>query len=116
MTKTEAIARVFEIVSDIQCVHKTDVAGTGYYDVSQNESGYSINRYLGEDAEHVAYRLGIHALQFSDHGAGRKSVQAFGPESQLLADVAYIPRVEVTELAEPTFEEVEAWLEDNTWV
>ena len=44
--------------------------------------------------------------------------------ADLLADACLCDRqelgelswVEVTELAEPSFEEIESWLEDNTWV
>ena len=86
-TKTDAIARVLEIVADIECVHKTDTDGAGFYDVTQRPDGHSVNRFLGSDAELVAYQNGIHNLQTSSHGAGKFSVQAFGPDSKLLADV-----------------------------
>ena len=90
MNKNEAVAKVFEEVFNIQCVHKTDTSGTGFYDVTQNDAGYSINQFKGSDPEYVARQMGIHHLQFSDHGAGKKSVQAFGPNSELLADVTYL--------------------------
>jgi hypothetical protein len=91
MTKNDAVAKVFEEVFDIQCVYKTDTDGTGFYDVTPNDSGHSINQFKGSDPEYVARRMGIYRLQFSDHGAGKKSVQAFGPKSELLADVTYFP-------------------------
>jgi hypothetical protein len=91
MTKNDAVAKVFEDVFGIQCVYKTDTDGTGFYDVTPNNSGYSINQFKGSDPECVARKMGIYSLQFSDHGAGKKSVQAFGPNSELLADVTYFP-------------------------
>ena len=95
MTRNDAIALVFEIALGIECVYKTDIEGTGFYDVSQNSIGYSINKFMGSNPELVAYANGIYSLQFTDHGCGRKSVQAIGPNSNLLADVWYIPVAEV---------------------
>jgi len=78
MTKNEAIIEIFEKTSDEneKFVYKTDVGGTGFYEVTQRPDGHAMDKFCGDDADWIAKNLGLR-LQYSDHGAGRKSVQAF---------------------------------------
>ena len=90
MTKNETLCQIFNKIGDVNCIHKTDTQGTGFYDLGHRADGYFVNRFLGSDPESVAHDLGIWELQFSDHGAGKRSIQAFGPKRELLADYTYI--------------------------
>jgi len=92
MTRNEAIIEIFEKTSDggEQYVYKTDVIGTGFYEVTQRPDGHSMDKFCGDDADWIAKNLGLR-LQHTDHGAGRSSVQAFALDV-LLADVSYLDR------------------------